>query len=84
MFNYNKPWNDTLDNEVIVSVMAGWATERIAENVGKTFGQVRYRIKILKEVMAEKSRSEKAVKYSSALVKIDGSVDYTKNLKFGE
>lgn len=84
MFNYCTPWNDTLDNEVRIGVMAGWTTERIAENIGKSCGQVRYRIKVLKEMDANDRKQKKILASTGNLINKNGSINYISHLKFGE
>lgn len=84
MFNYSKPWNDTLDNEVRLGVMAGWPVRRIAENIGKAKRQVDYRIKALKKIEADDRKKKKMLASTGNLINKNGSINYISHLKFGE
>ena len=84
MFNYCTQWNDELDNEVKLGVMSGWSVERIAENIGKSYGQVRFRIEKLEKINNEKLERKKMLASTGRLLKNDGSINYISHLKFGD
>lgn len=79
MFNYNRRWDDELDNELKIGLIKGWSSGRIAEAIGKTRGQVLYRAKTidpitLKNVTPVGYKPKKSVA---------GGIDYSSNLKLG-
>jgi hypothetical protein len=84
MFNYSTKWNDELDNEVKLGLMAGWKPKRIAESIGKTRMQVHNRIKKLKDIEAKEKKYKKILANSAGIFNEDGSVNYTECLKLGD
>ncbi len=84
MFNYGAKWSKELDNELHLGVMAGWSVERIAENIGKTYGQVRYRINELRNIKAKERKRNKILAETGSKLNKDGSINYTSHLKFGD
>lgn len=84
MFNYSKPWTKELDSELVESVINGKPMKSIAESVGKTIRQVYYRINAIKKNQLECVGEHALAEKDKRLIRVDGSFEYTKNLKLGE
>lgn len=79
MFNYNRRWDDELDNELKIGLLAGWSASRIGSAIGKTRGQVLYRAKTV-DPSTLKNVTPVGCKPKN---NVGGGIDYASNLKFG-